>query len=207
MTLLYKLTTSDFRTRPNMPGETYWSEGFTLKTNGKGSLCGPGFIHAYTHPLLAVLLNPVHADYQNPVLWEAEGEVIKSDKGLKVGCTKLTTIRRIPSPKITQEQRIRFAILCALEVCANVSFNRWASSWFSNKDRSASAAAYAARAAQTAHAARSAAYAAQSAAQITHAAHAATYAAHAATYAAIQDRVLDLVGLAEEACQIQEHKP
>ena len=65
---LYKLTDGDGQT---MSG-TQWGPGVSHSGTGEGELCGPGWIHAYEHPLIAVLLNPIHANIQNPRLWEAE---------------------------------------------------------------------------------------------------------------------------------------
>lgn len=53
----YKLTDENHQTR----NETQWGENITHYTNGEGELCGPGWLHYYNDPLLAVLLNPVHA--------------------------------------------------------------------------------------------------------------------------------------------------
>ena len=109
---LYKLTDKNDKTY----NKTQWGENVTHEATGEGDLCTEGWFHAYTHPLLAVLLNPIHANLSNPHLWEAEGEIGNDDHGLKVGCKKLTTIKRLNLPEITSEQIVRFAILCALEV-------------------------------------------------------------------------------------------
>lgn len=101
MTKLYKLTTQDFKTRPGKSNECLWGEGVTHVGTGEGELCGPGYIHAYEHPLLAVLLNPIHANYVNPVMWECEGGIAKRDGQLKVGCVSLTTLKRVLLPKIS----------------------------------------------------------------------------------------------------------
>jgi len=154
MTLLYKLTDENGQTY----NKTQWAEGTTHTTNGEGDLCGPGWIHAYTDPLLAVLLNPLHANFRSPIMWEAEGEIGKTDNGLKVGTTKLTTLRKIPLPEITREQRITFAILCVKEVCSNQNWNKWADCWLNGTDRTEkAAAAWAAAAAEAAAEARAAA--------------------------------------------------
>jgi cobalamin biosynthesis Mg chelatase CobN len=108
-------------------------------------MCSDHWLHAYTHPLLAVLMNPVHAGFANPVLWEAEGE-IGIDDGLKVGCTKVTTLRIIDLPSITTEQRVRFGIYCAQEVCDLPAWREWADRWLSGEDRTELAAAAAAMA-------------------------------------------------------------
>ena len=122
---LYKLT--------NELGQTYnktqWGEGVEHTASGRGPLCADGWLHAYTHPLLAVLLNPIHAGIKRSQLWEAEGEVGAEDHGLKVGCTRLRTVRQIPVPEVTTEQRVRFGLLCALAVYHEPGFERWARSW------------------------------------------------------------------------------
>ena len=151
---LYKLTDADAKTR----GGTEWGPGVSHSGTGEGKLCGPGWIHAYADPLLAVLLNPIHACFPRPRLWEAEGEVSKTD-GLKVGCRTVTTSREIPLPEITTAQKVAFAILAVKEVCDDPAWNAWADRWLSGEDRSESAAWSAAESARSAawSAARSAA--------------------------------------------------
>jgi hypothetical protein len=145
---LYKLTDSNNQTH----GATQWGEGIEHTASGKGQMCGPGWLHAYRDPLLAVLMNSAHADFTNPVLWIADGDV-GVDDGLKVGCTRLKTLSVIELPIITTEQRVTFAILCALEVCREPSFVKWANAWIDGTDRSAEAAKAAEAAAKAAWAA------------------------------------------------------
>lgn len=146
--IVYKLTDQKMQTR----GGYQWEIGVPRETNGSGNLCGPGWLHYYHDPLLAVLLNPTHANINNPILWEAEAEGLhRDDRGLKGGSTKLTLLHRIDLPQITTEQRIRFGILCAKEVYAEPVWNVWADRWLSGEDRSSEAAAAAeARAARAA---------------------------------------------------------
>ena len=153
---LFKLTDRDGQTRGGMQ----WGPGVSHSGTGEGELCGPGWIHAYEHPLVAVLMNPIHAHFPNPRLWEAEGEIAIRDGQLKCGCKTLTTVREIPLPAVTTEMRVRFAILCAKEVCADLSWNAWADKWLSGEDRSEAAAGAAALAARAAWAAEAAAWAA-----------------------------------------------
>ena len=132
-TIVYKLTDNIGRTR----GMTQWGNNVSHTAKGDGKeLCSNGFIHYYTHPLLAVLLNPIHADFTYPKLWEAEasGEII--DEALKSVCKTLTTIKEIPLPEISGVQKIAFGILCAKEVCKDERWNSWADKWLSGKDRS-----------------------------------------------------------------------
>jgi hypothetical protein len=192
----------------------------------------PGWIHAYEHPLVAVLMNPIHADFKSPRLWEAEGEIAIRD-GLKCGCATLTTVREIPLPAVTTEMRVRFGILCAKEVCTCFSWNAWADRWLSGEDRSEAATGAAAEAAQAASAwaaaaaeaaagaGKAAAWAAQAAeaaaawaaqaaeaaeAQAAEAAEAAAWAAQTAAWSAEAARDVghrkDFFAIAEKACAV-----
>ena len=181
--IYYKLTDKDGRTY----GGCQWGPGVTNKAPGKGELCTNGWIHLYTDPLLAVLLNSIHGNFKpdEMLLWTATAKGrIKSDHGLKVGAQVVTILEQIPLPEITLEQKIRFAILCAKSVYEEKKFNKWADDWLSGKDRTASAAG-AARAASAARAPASAAWAAR--------------AASAAASAAGKD--IDLIMLAHQAVE------
>lgn len=61
---LYKLTNQNGQTY----NQTQWGENVSHSGTGQGELCGPGWIHAYTSPLLATLFNPIHAAFSNPQL-------------------------------------------------------------------------------------------------------------------------------------------
>ena len=200
MIKLYKLTDSCGKTR----NDTQWGPGVSHSGTGKGELCGPGWIHAYEHPLVAVLMNPIHANFQNPRLWEAEGEVGLRDGQIKCGCKTLTTTREIPLPSITTEMRVRFTILCAKEVCACSEWNAWGDKWLSGEDRTLSAAAAAYRAAMAARASAAAMAAETAAAMAAMAAMVAEAAARAARVARAAEAEawhgIDIFEIAEKAC-------
>lgn len=184
---LYKLTDENMRTYCGFA----WELNKTYETSGAGDLCGPGWLHAYEDPLLAVLMNPVHAQFTAPRLFKARGSgAFKNDHGLKCGVTKLRLIKELPLPVVTTTQRTAFGILCAMEVCDNKAWRAWADGWLSGVDRSRVAASEAAseaagEAAGEAGAAARAAYAAEYAEYAEYASHAAPYAAeYAAEYAA-----------------------
>ncbi len=203
--MLYKLTDRHGMTRAGSPNACKWGENITHSGTGEGPLCSEGWVHAYTSPLLAVLLNPVHANIQSPRLWEAEGEIGLSNSGLKVGCQSLTTIAEIEVPQISAPQRTAFGILCAKEVCPAPEWVAWADGWLRGEDRTQTAARAAAAAVEWAaavawawaaaawadEAARAAATAAEAAAEEAAAAWAAWAAAKAAG--------LDLPALAQQA--------
>ena len=155
-----------------------WKIGETKTTSGNSNeLCNNQFLHYYHDPLLAILLNPVHANIDNPRLFEVEAEGIHlNDKGLQGGCTQLTLIRELELPKVTTLNRIAFGILCALEVYRETNFVEWANSWLIGENRNYNAAAD--RAADTYDAANNA-----DDARAADAADAAAYAARAAAYA------------------------
>ena len=199
--ILYKFTDQNMQTH----GGCQWVLGEKKTTGGEGELCGPGWLHCYADPLLAVLLNPIHADYENPRLFRARvGRKSKHDHGLKSGYTKMTLIEEIPVPAISTAQRVRFAILCAMKVYQDPGFVQWGENWLSGKDRSAEAAeaaAEAAEAARAAEAAEAAAWAvrAAEAAGAAEAAEAAARAAEAAEAAGAARAAEAAAGAAEAA--------
>ena len=183
MTTLYKLTSLQSQTY----NQTQWGENVTheLPVRDTYELCSYQVIHAYVSPELAVLMDPIQASLlPHAILWEAEGDVVVND-GTKVGCTQLTTLAQIPVPTVTLEQRVIFALKCALHAYKEPSWVAWAQAWLANTNRDAAAAdaAYAAAVAAAADAAAVYAYA-YAAAAYTAADAAAYTAADAAAYTA-----------------------
>ena len=133
---LYKLTDKDGYTRRGKENECLWGENVSHSGTGSGPLCSEGWVHAYTDPLVAVFMNPAHANIREARLWEAEGEIAINDNSLKVGCKTLTTIREIPCPVLTTEQRVATAILISLATSVSDAYRVWAEGWLSGADRS-----------------------------------------------------------------------
>lgn len=141
--VLYKLTDADDKTMPGDPDhETQWGEDVTHEAPGIvddvdeiAPLCTKYWIHAYSHPVIAVLLNSVHADIERPNLWRCTGnpKVMSLDK--KVGCTWLQTNERIALPRMNLPTRIKFGITCAAKVYHEQGFQSWAKNWLSDKER------------------------------------------------------------------------
>ena len=152
---LYKLTDEHLKTYAGFD----WSELLEQQKpaprlkGGYSYLCGSSVYHAYTSPLVAVLMNPVHAGFENPRMLEVGGKIVVND-GTKVGCLTLRPLREIELPVVTQEQRIRFGIFSALAAynkCTKEGgfysytfelkfflreeFIPWARDWLSGKDR------------------------------------------------------------------------
>jgi len=204
---LYKLTDRNGQTR----GGCQWGEGVTHTAHGKGDLCSRAFLHAYERQLVAVLMNVIHCDFVNPIMWQARGvkRGCKRDGQIKIGVTKLTTLRQIRFPTVTTLQRVEIAIRCALAVCDNSKFVKWANDWLSNTDRTAKAACdatwtpYAATCATARAAACGAARAATCVATCAATRDAAYEAAFAAASAARMPD-LDLIAICEQVCGRKE---
>lgn len=161
---LYKLTDENDQTFEGCQ----WGEGVEHTADGKGELCTEHWLHAYTNPVVAVFMNAIHSNFTSPTLWEADGDIGKTDGDLKCGCTRLKTVKRITLPVLTTEQRVEIAIRCVKQVCKNKKWNTWADNWLNGTDRSLKAARWAEAAAareemEAAKAARSARWAAAAA--------------------------------------------
>jgi hypothetical protein len=192
---LYKLTTEDGYTRKGCDNQCLWGENVTHSGTGKGRLCGPGYIHAYTDPKLAVALNPIHANITNPLLWVCEGDIILTDCGLKVGCKSLTTLYTIKPPVLTPKQLAAFAVLCTRAIDTNSSYEHWSDNWLQSVDTTIyrSYDVDGIKDEYTSRAVRAAGYAATSCFELT-----TRYAAIAVNYAA-QAANIDLIQLINKA--------
>jgi hypothetical protein len=137
----YKLTDKKMQTF----GDTKWSIGETktidqtLYTDEmRNELCNKAWLHCYSNPLLAILLNPTHGYIKNPKLFKCEvfGNTL-NERGLKEGWNNITLIEELCIPIITIEQKTAFSLLCSLKVYKEKTYVKWAKNWLSNKDRSA----------------------------------------------------------------------
>ena len=135
--MYFKLTDENGRTR----NEVQWGPGVSHRAEGEESrLCSAGCIHFYRDPLIAILMNPAHADFARPRMWECEvqGEIIHEP--LKSGARQVKTVREIPVMEVTMEQAVRFGVLCALVVGCSAAFREWAAKWLSGEDRTSTSA-------------------------------------------------------------------
>lgn len=173
MSWLYKLTDRNGMSGLNRSNPLQWSEGveheITPSLRDKSQpLCSSSYIHAYENPLVAVFMNPIHADFKQPILWKATGQVVKRDGKLKCGCFSLRVHEKLKLPVISTTQRVKIAIYCSLAHKTSEQYKNWATKWLSGEDRTkdSAAAAYADASATSATsdaAYASAAYAAASA--------------------------------------------
>jgi hypothetical protein len=138
---LYKLTNKRMKTLDSFPYEL----GVEAKANSTkpAKLCTSGVLHAYVDPVLGLLLNPAHAAFRCPRVFEAEGVVVVDD-GTKVGVRALTLTRQLCAVEVTTDHRVEFAIRCALEVYNAPEYKVWADGWISGDRTYADAVRYAA---------------------------------------------------------------
>lgn len=128
----YKLTNEKMQTH----NKTQWVLNEQKTTDGIGEPCSSSWLHCYCDPLLAILLNPIHANFKSPRLFKIKvGGNLKETGGLKFSFTEMTLLKELPLPKVTLVQRIAFAILCVKEVCKDKDWNEWADNWLSGRDR------------------------------------------------------------------------
>jgi len=132
MALLYKMTYEDDRTGRGCQ----WGAGIEHTAPGVGPLAGPGWLYAYTHPLLAVFFNRIHVRFEQPHLWVADGDIGKTDHGIQVACRRLATVRRIEVPTMTGQQCVGLAVLATREVSAHADWLPWARRWLDDSDTS-----------------------------------------------------------------------
>lgn len=161
MTTIYKLTDANMQTR----GGFQWTLGESRTAPGGGALCTSAWLHAYTDPLVGAFVAPVYSPFNRPRLFRGEGEIGDFGGGLIVGCTKAVLHEELLVPTVTTAQRVRFAILCAREVCEDPTWRAWAERWLSGEDCRAGAAARAAAGVPAVWAAAEAVWAAAEAAQ------------------------------------------
>ena len=179
--IAYKLLSQDMMSN----GNTKWEIGVKKikKDTGNYKMCTNNVFHCYSHPVLALFLNPIHANIENPRIFKIKVDRIVASDGLKQATLEQTIIEELIIPKPTLIQTTAFGIICAKHIYKNIKFQSWANNWLSNEDRSSHAAWAAAEAAEAAaSAARAAASAARTTAGAAVAAEAAASAARAAAW-------------------------
>lgn len=135
--MLIKLTDQDGQTHGGMQ----WGPGVTHgPTSGEGELCGPGWLHLYEGLGVALLHNPIGANFLSPRAWRARARVERR-QDLKAGTRTLTTIEEITFTPPTTEQLVTVAVLLAFDHYNPIQdqgmWGAWAVDWLSGNDRSA----------------------------------------------------------------------
>ncbi len=103
---------------------------------------GGPWTSAYTDPLVAALMAPVHAATDPAVQpWWIVAPVLRTD-GLRYTVPTDAPRPVLPAalPPITLEQRTAFAILLGRAVYPDTRFRAWADDWLSDRDRTSTTA-------------------------------------------------------------------
>jgi hypothetical protein len=90
-----------------------------------------------TSPLVAIMLNPWHAQLEKPKMLELHFASIAIDTS---DPTIRMNVREVEVPETTTDQKIIFALMVVSEVYRNDQFNLWAEKWINGSDRSAESA-------------------------------------------------------------------
>jgi hypothetical protein len=135
----YKLIDQNGYTRYGMKGETKWLPiDKVVEPIGAGTTpCGPGVLHGYISPEVAMLANPMHAAIPHPRLLRIESDQTWHTDGLKRWTNgKCRVVEELPLPQLTLEDRVAWVICLS----AHESTREWAIKWLSGQDRTARAA-------------------------------------------------------------------
>jgi hypothetical protein len=118
-------------------------------------LCCTGVLHCYEGAIvrdalaLAILRDPNDGGFGATArAWVCRGSGQHVTNGIKSGYETLTTVREIPLPQVTTEQRVECAIRLAWEICDEQEWRAWAQAWLDGSDCSETAARAAAEAAR-----------------------------------------------------------
>jgi len=150
----YKLTDQELRTHNGFQWEV--GKKYTIEKPGT-KMCSDQVFHCYSHPVLAVILNPVHANIKNPRMFEVEVDEIVAGDGLKFASKAQTLVSEIALPELSTVQKVDFAIRVALKVYKDEGFEKWAASYLDRSDTSEAAVSAAGAAERAAEAAERAA--------------------------------------------------
>lgn len=133
----YKLLNQDLTSY----NHTEWEIGVPVTVTVEGNkMCSNQVLHCYNHPLLAVILNPIHANLSNPKLFEISVDKIVNNDGLKFASKSQTLLKKISLPFLSTVQKVEFAIKVAKTVYSDEKWNEWADKWLSGSDRSIASA-------------------------------------------------------------------
>jgi len=89
----------------------------------------------YNSPQTACYMYPCYEGTKNPKLWTATGEHLAVAEGFRSKCAKLTTLNEFPITLPTNEQRINFGILCAVNVAQSPQFMEWSLKYLRGEDQ------------------------------------------------------------------------
>jgi hypothetical protein len=130
----YLLANSDNHT---WRGSQIFTDCSSFSSQASYSIVAENASEIGTSPLVAIMLNPWHAQLGETKMLELEfttGTSIKENPAIKLN------VREVGVPEVTTDQKIIFALMVITEVYRHESFTAWARSWINGSDRSAESA-------------------------------------------------------------------
>lgn len=121
--MLYLVTNQENKTWRNIE----WGEGITHEESNSNY-----HFTAYDNLLVAAFMYPTYDGIAysteiTPRIWEAVGEGESNDQGgFRKKYAKLTTVKEVSFQNPNIDQRMNFAILCAMSLVLNDTFRSWA---------------------------------------------------------------------------------
>lgn len=110
--------------------------GITINTNranGKryysGDIVSRNIWECADSPLLAIMINPLHAECVRPRLFEIGGKFGQDQNNVH-------RVREIDLPEVSPEQKLAYAMYCVRSLIPEHAFDAWVERWLANDDRS-----------------------------------------------------------------------
>jgi len=130
----YLLTNADHST---WRGSQIGTGRSIFRSNAENNVINKNADELGDSPLVAIMLNPWHAQIDQQKMLEIEFsqiDVVKNDPRVNM------LVRETELPSVTTDQKIVFGLMVIQEVYQNTVFNKWADGWISGSDRSAESA-------------------------------------------------------------------
>ena len=129
--LLANIENSTWRGSRILPGHSVFS------SKASNTIVAKNATEFGESPLVAIMLNPWHAQLDLPKMLEfqfSQVALVKDDPRINM------QVREIETPSVTTDQKIVFGLMVLMEVYENESFAEWAEHWICGSDRSAESA-------------------------------------------------------------------
>lgn len=111
------------------------SAKFFAERENNISLDSSKWLCALTHPVLAVLLNRVTYDIDEPIVWECSGKVKYLTIDKIAFCSELVSERTVLTPVICLSSYIDFGFHCVSKVLPDRLFEEWLINWADGTER------------------------------------------------------------------------
>lgn len=125
--MYYLITDQDNKTWRDIQ----WGEGVTNEDENINY-----HFAVYHGPQTASYMYPCYDGIKEPKLWLAAGRGLSKNEGLRSYYQQLTTTKEFAITWPTQEQRITFGILCAMNLVMHPDFREWAKKYLKGEDQS-----------------------------------------------------------------------